>query len=251
MKTEHDYSKAKIKQYHETRISLLEDLGREPKLEEIAEEMGIDNIEEIRELSLYTLEEDNENDFELRFKLTIKNHELEKLRFKRNLTQEQVAEKIGISGAVYNAIENCRHYPLESQMNNLAKFFKVSIDSLFPAWLSAFSQKWRDNESKSVIIPISKLKLNSPEVLALQSGDHEEIIRQADNKIVNTVVNKAMSELTPRESGILKYRFGINDDSHTLEETAKKFYVTRERIRQIESKALHKLRQYPGIRSCG
>ncbi len=49
--------------------------------------------------------------------------------------------------------------------------------------------------------------------------------------------------LTPRESEVIKMRFGLGDGSeHTLEEVGKKFNVTRERIRQIEAKALRKLR---------
>src|SRR5215210_1561164 len=49
--------------------------------------------------------------------------------------------------------------------------------------------------------------------------------------------------LTPREELVLKMRFGVGDGSeHTLEEVGRSFNVTRERIRQIESKALRKLR---------
>ncbi len=52
-----------------------------------------------------------------------------------------------------------------------------------------------------------------------------------------------LSTLTPREEKVLKLRFGIEDDrSRTLEEVGKEFNVTRERIRQIEAKALRKLR---------
>jgi RNA polymerase sigma factor RpoD-like protein len=53
----------------------------------------------------------------------------------------------------------------------------------------------------------------------------------------------ALGTLTPREEKILRMRFGIGEQSdHTLEEVGKDFFVTRERIRQIEAKALRKLR---------
>jgi RNA polymerase primary sigma factor len=53
-----------------------------------------------------------------------------------------------------------------------------------------------------------------------------------------------LSTLTPREEKILRMRFGIGQASdHTLEEVGRDFAVTRERIRQIEAKALGKLRQ--------
>ncbi len=54
---------------------------------------------------------------------------------------------------------------------------------------------------------------------------------------------RVLKTLTPREEKVLKMRFGVGDGSeHTLEEVGKKFAVTRERIRQIEAKALRKLR---------
>lgn len=54
---------------------------------------------------------------------------------------------------------------------------------------------------------------------------------------------EVLSTLTPREEQVLKLRFGIEDGrTRTLEEVGKQFHVTRERIRQIEAKALRKLR---------
>ena len=52
-----------------------------------------------------------------------------------------------------------------------------------------------------------------------------------------------LKTLTPREEKVIKMRFGLGDGSeHTLEEVGQNFEVTRERIRQIEAKALRKLR---------
>ena len=54
---------------------------------------------------------------------------------------------------------------------------------------------------------------------------------------------KVLATLTPREEKVLRMRFGIGEKSdHTLEEVGQDFFVTRERIRQIEAKALRKLR---------
>ena len=56
-------------------------------------------------------------------------------------------------------------------------------------------------------------------------------------------VSWALSSLTPREDRVIRMRFGIGTQTdHTLEEVGKQFNVTRERIRQIEAKALRKLR---------
>ena len=56
-------------------------------------------------------------------------------------------------------------------------------------------------------------------------------------------LEEVLQTLTPREAMVLKLRFGLDDGRpRTLEEVGKKFAVTRERIRQIEAKALRKLR---------
>ena len=54
---------------------------------------------------------------------------------------------------------------------------------------------------------------------------------------------EVLETLTPREQKVLRLRFGLDDGcQRTLEEVGKEFHVTRERIRQIEAKALRKLR---------
>jgi len=60
---------------------------------------------------------------------------------------------------------------------------------------------------------------------------------------LNVQVERALSTLSPKEKEILRLRFGIGEGGeHTLEEVGRRFSVTRERIRQIETKALRKLR---------
>ena len=57
------------------------------------------------------------------------------------------------------------------------------------------------------------------------------------------MTEQVLNTLTPREERIIKMRFGLEDGTeHTLEEVGQNFGVTRERIRQIEAKALRKLR---------
>jgi RNA polymerase primary sigma factor len=59
-------------------------------------------------------------------------------------------------------------------------------------------------------------------------------------------IEEALDQLSERESKILRMRFGLSDErEHTLEEVGRKFRVTRERIRQIESKAIKKIRANP------
>ncbi len=65
----------------------------------------------------------------------------------------------------------------------------------------------------------------------------------ATNEILKEEIKSVLSTLQPREKQVLELRFGLIDGtSYTLEEVGKRFNVTRERIRQIEAKALRKLR---------
>lgn len=65
----------------------------------------------------------------------------------------------------------------------------------------------------------------------------------ADSNMEKEKLNKFLDTLTPKEAQILRLRYGLkNGRSHTLEEVGKKFGVTRERIRQIEGKALRRMR---------
>lgn len=67
----------------------------------------------------------------------------------------------------------------------------------------------------------------------------------AGRQILKEYVGGILTDLDPREQKILKMRFGLEDGvTHTLEEVGEEFGVTRERIRQIESKALEKIREH-------
>ena len=63
------------------------------------------------------------------------------------------------------------------------------------------------------------------------------------NLRISDCIEEMLHTLNPREAKVLRMRFGIGmNTDHTLEEVGKQFDVTRERIRQIEAKALRKLR---------
>lgn len=73
--------------------------------------------------------------------------------------------------------------------------------------------------------------------------------RAAALQLLKDYVSDIIKDLNPREQKILELRFGLADGvSHTLEEVGKEFDVTRERIRQIEAKALEKIQQHSLIK---
>lgn len=66
----------------------------------------------------------------------------------------------------------------------------------------------------------------------------------AESSVLKEQLLEVINFLTPREQGVIRLRYGLDDGKpRTLEEVGKKYSVTRERIRQIEAKALRKLRQ--------
>jgi RNA polymerase primary sigma factor len=68
-------------------------------------------------------------------------------------------------------------------------------------------------------------------------------LKNATEGSLHFATDDVLSSLTAREAKVLRMRFGIGmNTDHTLEEVGKQFDVTRERIRQIEAKALRKLR---------
>ncbi|HUO75648.1 MAG TPA: sigma-70 family RNA polymerase sigma factor [Candidatus Paceibacterota bacterium] len=70
----------------------------------------------------------------------------------------------------------------------------------------------------------------------------------AQRKILKQYITEIVNDLTPREQKILDMRFGLTDGvTHTLEEVGRVFSVTRERIRQIEAKALDRIRQHSKV----
>jgi RNA polymerase primary sigma factor len=72
--------------------------------------------------------------------------------------------------------------------------------------------------------------------------------RSAALQLLKDYVKDVIIQLSPREQKILEMRFGLEDGvAHTLEEVGREFDVTRERIRQIEAKALEKIQKHEGI----
>ena len=113
--------------------------------------------------------------------------------------------------------------------------------------------------SNKLSIPVDRLKrvkriLQDPQSLEQPCGDSDSTVgdfvhsdyrspmRSAETSDLRFATAKALSELTHREERILRQRFGINCPGYTLEEIGKMFNVTRERVRQIEAKALRKIK---------
>jgi RNA polymerase primary sigma factor len=77
----------------------------------------------------------------------------------------------------------------------------------------------------------------------IEDKDNESPLKYANTSLLKDKLNEVLTELTDREERVIRLRYGLDDGrNHTLEEVGKEFGVTRERIRQIEAKAIKKLR---------
>jgi len=100
------------------------------------------------------------------------------------------------------------------------------------------------------------LSLDQPFVDDEESGTLKDAVKDettmspdksAAYRLMQEQLSSVLQELSPREQRVLKMRFGLEDGiPHTLEEVGVAFKVTRERIRQIEMKALKKMKEHPG-----
>jgi RNA polymerase primary sigma factor len=121
---------------------------------------------------------------------------------------EEIAEKVGM------------------QSDKVARVLKISKDPI------SLETPIGDEEDSKLVDLIEDSNTTSP-VKVLEMSELKEIINNALSSVLNT-----------REESIVRLRFGIDDEKeHTLEEVGHEFKVTRERIRQIEVKAIKKLKR--------
>lgn len=133
--------------------------------------------------------------------------------FNREPTNEEIAEAMEIE------VEKVEH------------IMKIKQD------ISSLDASVRDDEEDSVLADF------------IEDEDTITPEESATGQLLKEHVKDMLSALTEREQKILKLRFGLEDGkSHTLEEVGQEFMVTRERIRQIEAKALAKLRKHKDAR---
>ena len=103
-----------------------------------------------------------------------------------------------------------------------------------------------DRVRKMLAVPEDPLSMDDPGIVEEVLAIADEGTPSSEEAVVDVQMQKLVREqvdsLTSREATVIRRRFGIDCGEHTLEEVGKEFGVTRERIRQIEAKALRKLR---------
>lgn len=120
----------------------------------------------------------------------------------------------------------------------------VPMSSVYPEMESEYKLR-RSNEMPTSFEDYEAIDsyLDKYEVPGSRGEDDDSFEEEVYNRASRKVIQEVLATLTEREQSVLAYRFGLNDGiTHTLEETGIKHGVTRERVRQIEAKALRRLR---------
>ena len=183
---------------------------------------------------------------ELEVTIRIRNNRVKERRLALGLTQKELAERIGLTQARYGTFETMRTSPIDKSTGEwmeaalmIAEFYKVDPTELFPDSVRRVEMpmavKQVDLEELRLTTSQHAMRMLNPSATELDTRDRE--LREAVKDVLKT--------LTPREQKVLILRFGLDGKGYKdLTEVGKHAgEVTRERIRQIEARALRKLRQ--------
>ena len=176
------------------------------------------------------------NDY--RVKITIRNERL--LAAMEGMGYKSVAEfsrSQGLNGVKVNEIISGKITPLDRE-GNPKELTKEILEILNLTIEKAFTEKQLKGFKKHTF----EVKIEEEKLLQIISPAKNQEIKVIEQE-VKSKLSEILSTLTPREEKILRMRFGIGmNTDHTLEEVGRKFFVTRDRIRQIEARALRKLK---------
>ena len=176
------------------------------------------------------------NDY--RVKITIRNERL--LAAMEGMGYKSVAEfsrSQGLNGVKVREIFNGKIPPLDRE-GNPKELTKEILEILNLTIEKAFTEKQLKGFKKHTF----EVKIEEEKLLQIISPAKNQEIKVIEQE-VKSKLSEILSTLTPREEKILRMRFGIGmNTDHTLEEVGRKFFVTRDRIRQIEARALRKLK---------
>jgi RNA polymerase sigma factor (sigma-70 family) len=187
--------------------------------------------------------EDIENLSLVRLRLITHNARLVDARKEIGMTGEDMAAAADLSRGRLGDIENLRAVPTDEEMVKIACVLVKPIDYLFPEELMS--------AIKLGVFSRRKVELAAPEIISLTEAQRLRLTYDGETALIEEVSRTMLSEnieevlntLSPREQRVLELRFGLKDGrSRTLKEVGREFNVTRDRIRQIEAKALRKLR---------
>lgn len=181
---------------------------------------------------------------ELELTLRVRNNRLKERREALGMTQPEFALAANVSLTAYRELEALRRSP---QMHGdgcwrwrdialqLARFHCVEPEELFPPAVL------------KVETPVASRRVNGDDLFPLLSAHQQQLIEgpevAQERTELGEKLRRALAELRPRDAEVLRRRFGLDGgEEQTLEQIGAEFELSRDRIRQIEARALRTLR---------
>ena len=187
--------------------------------------------------------EDAEQGFLVSLRLLTRNTRLFNARKAHGVTQGAVGVAINMARDKFADIENLKVLPSFVEREDIADYLDLSSDYLF-----------RDSLLRGIesgVFDKREVQLEEAQIISLTEAarlqptydGESEMIKECDRHLLKEQISQVLDKLGQREKRVIELRYGILDGKcRLLEDIGKEFNVTRERIRQIEAKALRKLR---------
>lgn len=185
--------------------------------------------------------------------VTVRNNRMKKARLNHGLSQIRLASLTGVTLQRVNELENLHKIKfstnrcvqenqilaLFSHKNKIANALDSTVEEMFPKELSRVKGR---RVVREIDVPEAMQLNTNGELLRLKAAEANEFKKMEMGDPQETM-GKVLATLSLRERQIIRERFGFESGyPKCLEEVANIFHVTRERVRQIEAKAIRKLR---------
>jgi len=183
------------------------------------------------------------SEFDVAILAQIKQGYIYKYMQANDLTQRELARRIGIGEVILGRIINFKWLPTSPKtgrgkkshvVKKLEQYFGFSVEVLFPPELTEeIAARLSKKHVAFKTVELLQLDCINPKYLSYEQAETED----------EAIIENLLQCLSPQEFTVIKSRFGLDGvATKTLEQTAADMRVCKERVRQIESKAIHKMR---------
>jgi RNA polymerase sigma factor (sigma-70 family) len=150
----------------------------------------------------------------------------------------KLAKKLGVPYAQMLDLINLKIEPVDKHGDWLPSVIKLAeLTNTMPVELFSDAQYY------PLDVNVAQFEMGQEEVMQLLNNTHAPDPSEAiEYREMQQGIDDVLDSLTPREAEVLRLRFGIDGKEHTMEEVGQVYGVSRERVRQLEAKALRKLR---------
>ncbi len=181
---------------------------------------------------------------DVRVQIRFRNDLLQRLIDEQPLPLYKLAKEIGVGYGVILYLKSLRHSPYSNRnreefsetAKKIAAYFNITPEVLFPE--DIYRIKWPSKLEKAFPAERVACLVQSDDQRLRALLPHEFV----ENEETKVTIKNVLKSLTPRERRVIEMKFGLGEEEkHTLEEIGQDFEVTRERVRQIEARALRKM----------